>query len=169
MSTSPKAATANRPSGIPPAIKLLFFFLLFSASIGLYFGIVRPTAAAAREAAARRASASFLTSVYTALTAYASDNQGALPESRALLSAQLVPRYLPSLEGFGPPAPDYYYVPLVNLRLVNDPASQMILFERPGLWRFAGGTHITADGTSHMVPGLKFDEMVKPLMTSPAP
>lgn len=155
--------TPQSPPKIPVAIKLVAAFILLSASVGLYFGIARPVLAAAQDAAERQASTRYLTTVYAALAAYTQDFAGQLPPSTASLSPLLVPKYLPSLEGFDGPNPTYYYLPLGDLTQVKSPQVQMILYERPGRWRQAGGTNITADGLPHLITGLKYDEMIRPL------
>jgi type II secretory pathway pseudopilin PulG len=162
----PQPATLPKrpPSAVPKAALALFAFLIVTLLLGLVVGLLLPTLRAGSTAQAKAASAQRMATIYSALKAYADDNQGALPESHALLSARLTPRYITNL----PTAPDgseiYYYVPLVNLRTVSDPSAQIILFERPGLWPRAGGTLLTADGTTTYIDGLRYDQRVTPLV-----
>jgi hypothetical protein len=162
--TSQRSAKPASRGGVPLAAVALFAFLLVTGTVGVVLGLVVPTLRAGGVAATKARAAEGLAKVYRALAAYAQAHEGQLPESHAVLAQRLVPTYIDALPAGAQGDASFYYVPLVNLRTVDAPDVQIILFEKPGLYPTAGGSIVTADGTITYVDGLKFDDRVRVLI-----
>lgn len=134
---------------------------------GIVFGLVLPSLRTARESADKAVTAATLADIGRALRSYAADHGGQLPPSDDDVITRLTPRYLAAAPRLGPAwsrEPTWRYVPLGDLGQVASPPNQVLAFETPGHWTRAGGHLLMADGTVKWVDGLRYDELVSPLM-----
>jgi prepilin-type processing-associated H-X9-DG protein len=159
---------------------------VFTLSSCLVFGagVFLPALGQARQSARHLKSQSQLQQIGVALHMYATDNNGAFPESEQDWQARLVPRYVPNASIFEIPGHDagnpatYVYIPGLVLNNVTSPASTPVIYEsNPHPWKhrvhvlFADGhvDDIDADQLqSVLAPGGK-PAAAKPAAPEPKP